>query len=138
MQLKKQEKRLSYSIAKYLKLKYPNIVFRFDIGADLKLTIGQANIVKNKLFHKRGYHDLTILEPRSEYHGLLIELKKNKSEVYLKNGEVRRRYNKKTNSCHNQEQLNHLKLMRSKGYFADYGFGLKDTIEKIEKYMSLT
>ena len=131
------EKKLSYQVAKYLKLQYPKVVFRFDIGADLKLTIGQSNISKNKLLHKRGYHDLTILEPKGNYYGLLLELKKDKAEVYKKNGELKRRFNKKTNSCHNQEQFNHLKTMREKGYFAEYGFGFKDTIEKIDKYMKL-
>lgn len=135
--MRKQEKKLSYQIATYLKLQYPKVEFRFDIAADIKLTIGQATIVKNKLLHKRGYHDLTILEAKGEYHGLLLELKKDKEEVYTKKGELKRRFNKKTNSCHNQEQTNHLIKMRDKGYYAEYGFGFTDTISKIDNYMTL-
>ncbi len=132
-----KEKRLSYSVAEYLRLQYPDVVFRFDVAADIRLNMGQRNIVKNKLHHKRGYHDLTILEPRGQYYGLLLELKKDKSEVYTKDGKLKRRFNKKTNSCHNQEQMEHLQKMRNKGYCAEYGFGLVDTIKKIKDYMNL-
>lgn len=137
MKKKQQEKKLSYQIAAFIKLQYPKIEFRFDIAADLKLTIGQSAVVKDKLLHKRGYHDLTILEPKGKYHGLLLELKKDKSEVFKQNGELKRKYNKKTNSCHNEEQRDHLDKMRKKGYIADYGFGFIDTVKKIKNYMDL-
>lgn len=137
MKQKQLEKKLSYQIATFLKLQYPKVEFRFDIAADLKLTIGQASIVKNKLKHKRGYHDLTILEPKGEYHGLLLELKKDKSEVFRQDGKLKRKVDKKTGKCHNQEQSEHLEKMRKKGYFADYGFGFLDTVKKVKNYMEL-
>jgi len=53
--MKKDEQKLSENIAKYLSTQYKDIIFRFDIGADIRLSIGQASRVKNKLLHKRGY-----------------------------------------------------------------------------------
>jgi hypothetical protein len=132
-----EEKELSYQIAAFLEFQYPKVVFRFDVAADLYLTQRQASIVKNKLKHKRGYHDLTILEPKGKYHGLLLELKKNKAEVFRQDGELKKKTNKKTGKCHNQEQKQHLDNMRKKGYFADYGFGFVDTVKKIKTYMDL-
>lgn len=132
----KKEQKLSYMIASYLTLQYPDVVYRFDIAADLKLTIGQSKVVKNNLRHKRGYQDLTILEPKGNYHGLLIELKKDKSEVYTLKGTLKRRWNKKTKSCHNKEQFSHLEKMRNKGYFAEYGFGFEETKKLIDNYLN--
>lgn len=55
------EHNLYKQIARYLQLQYPNIIYRFDIAADLKLTPGQA--AKHKRLHpERGYPDLFIAE----------------------------------------------------------------------------
>lgn len=132
---KKEETKLSHTIAEWLNLQYPNVTFRFDVGADIRLSIGQAKIVKDKLKHKRGYHDLTILEPRGGYFGLFLELKKDRSEVYTLKGTLAKKWCAKTQSDHNVEQRDHLVNMSTKGYLAGYGFGLEDTMEKINNYM---
>ena len=55
------EHNLYEQIARYLQLQYPNVIYRFDVGADLKLTPGQA--AKHKRLHpERGYPDLFIAE----------------------------------------------------------------------------
>ncbi len=134
----KEEAKLSYQIAAYLNIQYPDVVFRFDIAADIKLTMGQASIVKSKLKHRRGYHDLTILEPKGGYNGLLIELKKSRDEVYLKGcNTLRKKWNSKTQSDHNVEQSEHLSRMGRKGYLAEYGFGFLGTKNLIDNYMKL-
>jgi hypothetical protein len=133
---KKLEKKLSYRVAEHLAVFYPDVEFRFDVAADMKLTKGQAVICKQKLRHNRGYQDLTILEARGGYFGLLIELKKDKSEVFCKDGRIKKKYDKKTDSDRNLEQFNHLSKMRSKGYFATYGFGFEDTERIISEYMA--
>lgn len=133
---KNLEKKLSWKIAEYLAYQYPELEFRFDIAADMKLTIGQSTISKEKLRHQRGYHDLTILEARGGYFGLLIELKKDRSEVYRQDGKLKKRYNKVTGSDHNIEQYKHLEKMRGKGYWADYGFGFDHTKGIIDGYMA--
>lgn len=62
-------------LADYLRYNYKDIIWRFDLAADLKLTIGQARKHK-RLQQHRGYPDLFIAEPRGEYHGAYIELKR--------------------------------------------------------------
>ena len=55
------EHNLYEQLARYLQLQYPNVIYRFDIAADLKLTPGQA--AKHKRLHpERGYPDLFIAE----------------------------------------------------------------------------
>lgn len=134
---KTKERKLSFDIADHLHYNYTDAVFRFDVGADVKLTIGQASIINNKLRHRRGYHDLTILEPRGGYFGLFIELKKGISEVYTKKGLLAKRKNNRTGTDHNVEQRDHLLNMISKGYYATYGFGKEATIKIIDQYMAL-
>ena len=50
-------------IADYLRYQYPSVIYRFDLAADLKLSIGQARKHK-RLQHYRGYPDMFIAEPR--------------------------------------------------------------------------
>ncbi len=98
------EHNLYEQIARYLQQQYPDVIYRFDIAADLKLTHGQA--AKHKRLHpERGYPDLFIAEPKiakpqcralndeerrklekgmefisvkilQNYHGLYLEIKK--------------------------------------------------------------
>ena len=85
------EHNLYEQIARYLQLQYPNVIYRFDIAADLKLTPGQA--AKHKRLHpKRGYPDLFIAEPSTNiwnnpvrewglHFGLYIEIKKRRHQI---------------------------------------------------------
>ena len=103
------EHNLYEQIARYLQLQYPDVIYRFDIAADLKLTPGQA--AKHKRLHpERGYPDLFISEPKiakpqcrvltdeerrklekdmnfiivriqQNYHGLYLEIKKDGTKL---------------------------------------------------------
>ena len=140
--MKKQEEKDSLILAKYMKAK--KILYRYDVGADIKLTMGQSVKVKALQMIERGYPDLFLAEPRNGYHGLYIELKKNKSEVYLKDGatykkkKVPIKHRGKTvgHYDHIQEQVKMHERLRSKGYKVEFGFGFKHCVEIIEKYLS--
>ena len=133
---KKIEESISLKVATFLKLQYPNINYRFDVGADIKLTMGQATKFKALQMKRRGYPDLFIARPSKGFSGLYIEVKKDMSEVYLKDGvTLKKRINKKTGKCHNQEQFEMLKSLNQDGYLAKYGFGFEDTIQKIREYL---
>lgn len=134
---KKIEESIALKVARFLKIQYPNINYRFDVGADINLSIGQASKFKALQMNKRGYPDLFIAKPSKGYHGLYIELKKDKSEVYLKDGiTLKKKVNKKTGKCHNQEQFEMLRNLNQDGYLALYGFGFDDTIDKIRRYLN--
>ena len=126
--MRKDEQKIAWAIAEYLTLKHPDIIYRFDVAAGLKMTIGQATVIKKKLLHKEGYPDLFIAEPRGKWHGLYLELKKDRNEVYKKDGG--RRKNK-----HVQVQRAMLDRLLKKGYAATFCFGVDDCINVIEGYL---
>ncbi|MBB1531383.1 hypothetical protein HG463_001760, partial [Candidatus Saccharibacteria bacterium] len=128
------EHNLYEQIARYLQLQYPNIIYRFDIAADLKLTMGQA--VKLKRLHpKRGYPDLFIAKTKeikvktvlgSGYSlveikplgGLYIEIKKDGEKLTKKDGSWR--------TPHIAEQAEALEKLRARGYKAEFGVGFSE------------
>lgn len=124
-----EEKKLSYMVAEFIKTQYPKVIHRFDVAADLRMSINQASIIKNKLLHEKGFTDLVIFEPSKGYHGLLIELKKDYAEVYKKDGSYKK-------NEHLETQIAMHKRLRDKGYCVVFGLGFDDTIEKIRGYFA--
>lgn len=122
------EKTLSEKIATYLTMQHKSVLFRFDVGADIRLSIGQAKRIKYKLLHKVGHPDMFIAEMRNGYGGLYIELKKNKEEVYKIDGGYKK-------NKHLSEQLAYHKLLEDKGYKVVFGLGFNDTVSKINEYL---
>jgi len=122
----KREEIMQVQIAKYLKLKHPDIIFRMDMGG-IKLNMGQA-VLWSRMQSGRAYPDCFIAEPRSGYSGLFLELKHSKNEVYRKNGELR-------NLKHIIEQHEMLMELTRKGYYASFSYGFDYTIELIENYL---
>lgn len=98
------EHNLYEQLARYLQLQYPNVIYRFDVGADLKLTPGQA--AKHKRLHpERGYPDLYIAESSENvnskdwngivrewgfYFGLYLEIKTESNSPYKKDGTLKK------------------------------------------------
>lgn len=137
------EHNLYEQIARYLQLQYPNVIYRFDIGADLKLTMGQA--VKHKRLHpERGYPDLFIAEPKNikvktalgnDYSlvetktlgGLYLEIKKDGEKLTKKDGSWR--------TPHIAEQAEALEKLRAKGYKAEFGIGFEKCTQIIDEYL---
>lgn len=60
------------AVVQYLKLR--GVLFTATLGG-LRLSIGQATQLKSSGYG-RGVPDILIFEPRGEYHGLMIELKR--------------------------------------------------------------
>ena len=123
----KKEESLSNAVAKYLTHQYPDVIFHFDTGSGIKLSIGQA--VKMKKLNKRGFPDLFICEPKKNVNGLFLELKQAGTRLYKKNGEFA--------SEHLKEQAEILTQLRGKGYMAYFGIGFENTKELIDNYMKL-
>lgn len=118
----KPEKLLAKRISNYLQTTYPNTIFRFDLSADMKLSIGQAT--RNKELHgifNRGYPDLFIAKCMNGFGGLYVELKAT---------------NKLTKSKHTDEQsIIHQQLTLS-GYKVAFTFGYDDTKRVIDEYLA--
>lgn len=131
------EHQLYEQIAIYLQTQCPNVIYRFDLAADLKLTQGQA--VKHKRLHpKRGYPDLFIAEPMPrkvdgswnyEYNGLFIELKKDGTRLKKKDGSWA--------TPHIAEQADMLERLEFRGYKAVFAVGFDEAKKVIDDYLGL-
>lgn len=126
-----KEHTLYKQIARYLQLQYPNAIYRFDLAADMKLTAGQAS--RHKTLHpRRGYPDLFIASARTigdqYYHGLFLELKREGTRIYKKDGEL-------VANEHIREQAALLSELRQRGYVAEFACGFDEAKKIIDKYL---
>lgn len=158
-----KEHQLYEKVARYLQIHYPDVIYRFDLAADLKLTVGQAS--KHKRLHpKRGYPDLFVAESRVdvgkevdgmyELTGSHFGTKDNPVEVFDKlDNEMWHIYNglylelkaegnspfKKDGSLkkdeHLEEQEEMLEALRSRGYKAEFAVGFEEAKELIDDYL---
>lgn len=114
-------------VAQYLQTQHPDVIYRFDLAADLKLTPGQAR--RHKRLHPiRGYPDLFVAEPIGKYHGLYIEIKKDGANIRRKDGKLKK-------DTHLEEQQEMLERLEFRGYKAVFGIGLGEVIDLIDEYL---
>lgn len=132
---KKTEEGLQKQICSYLRLQYPQLMFRSDFASGLNLTEHQA--VRHKsLQSSRAWPDLFIYEPRTvkgkHYCGLALELKAEGTSVVMKIGPRKGRLSL---NQHIQEQAVILKALNAKGYYANFAVGFDEAIKIIDWYM---
>lgn len=152
------EHNLYEQIARYLQQQYPDVIYRFDLAADIKLTPGQA-AKHHRLHPERGYPDLFIAEPikikvktalGSGYSlvetktlgGLYLEIKKDGTKLKrdkdakkpLK-GEVKIRKKGDWWDKHIEEQAEMLEKLRARGYKAEFGVGIENCKKIIDEYL---
>lgn len=124
------EKQLAQQTSEYLQRKYPGVVFRHDLAADIKLTVGQAK--RNKAINPfNGYPDLSILVARGEYHGLFIELKKDGEHIFAVKTQAHGGYS----SAHIFNQSKCHEKLRDAGYCAEFAVGTDQVQAMIDWYM---
>lgn len=119
---------LCIKLADWIRDNYPDLIFHFDYAAGVKLHIHTAKNLKR--LNKKSYPDLFIAEPRNGFAGLFIEVKTEKSNPFLKNGNV-------SKIKHIQEQYKVLLQLESKGYLTEFGVGLEDCKKIIKNYLTL-
>lgn len=76
----------------------------------------------------RAWPDLFIARPAKEYHGLFIELKKDGTSIYRKDGQL-------VANPHYREQAAVLKQLEILGYRAVFGIGFEETKRIIDSYL---
>jgi hypothetical protein len=132
---RKTEESLQRQVCHYIRLQYPHVVFRSDYASGLKLTISQARIHAS-LQSGRSWPDLFIYYPRKvdgkQYAGMALELKKEGTTVIVTRGPQK---GKLTADTHVREQYYMLQSLEKVGYFADFGIGFDDAVNKIDYYM---
>ena len=92
------------------------------------MTMGQA--VCQKKLNRRAWPDLFIAEPRNGKAGLFLELKRLGTRIYRQDGEL-------VADVHIREQARALKVLRDKGYVANFAIGFDDAVEQIRQYLDL-
>lgn len=138
----KKEERIQMAFCKFVKKQYPDIIFSCDLASGLHLPqhIGKMH---KQMRSSRAQCDFSSPEPMHGYYGFFLELKKDRDEVYKKDGGFKKQTKKIKNSRgivieeydHIEEQWNMIQKLRSKGYWADFGLGLQDSIDKFREYM---
>ena len=127
---------LQQQVADYLRLQYPNVLFRSDFGAGLRMTMGQAVRQKRLNGGRRAWPDMFIAQPMEadkgqiswrRYHGLFIELKKDGTRLKKKSGEWA--------SEHIAEQAAMLSDLQDRGYKATFAIGFEDAKLQIDEYL---
>lgn len=119
------EKTLHRAVCQYLKLAYPKVLFNSDLSG-IRLTMGQAVQVK-ALRSSSGFPDIVIYEPRMEFHGLFIELKKEGEKIYTKKGTP--------TTPHVAEQLQIIKMLTERRYYACFCIGFDNAKRIIDDYL---
>ena len=125
----KKEESLQLAISKYIKLQYPDAIFNCDLASGMRLPIHIAAKAKAQR-SSRGQPDLIILEPKASFHGLCIELKKDKESVLKVDGSFKK-------NKHIEEQSKMLNRLWNKGYYTCFGYGFDDTKRIIDWYFSI-
>ena len=118
---------LHREVAWYIKTNYPDVIFLTDLSGIFvsKAVAGKIRDLKCD----RGIPDIIILEPRGDWHGLLLELKTVKNTPYKKDGTLKK-------DEHLFEQNAMIWRLGTLGYKALFCVGLKETCEVIDTYMN--
>lgn len=126
-----KESELQVSVARYIRLRYPEVLFHSDFGSGIKLTKGQAIKQKRQNGGRRGWPDMFVAEPREikrvMYYGLFIELKKGGTRLRKKDGSPA--------SEHIAEQGRTLTALWKKGYQAVFAVGFDEAKKIIDWYL---
>ena len=118
---------VALKLANWFKTEQPDIIYRFDLAADLKLSIGQAK--RNKQLNRfTKYPDLFIAENTPQCGGFYIELKATREDLYKKNGDFKK-------SKHIDGQRIMLQLLRQRGFKAEFACGLEEAKTLILNYI---
>ena len=103
-------------VVKYLRLAYPNALYCASAGG-MRTSYLQA-IKMKRTGYVKGFPDLFIYEPNQDYHGLAIEMKKEKGGVA------------------SPEQKDWQEQLRNRGYASYICKGNEEAIKVIDEYFT--
>lgn len=118
---------LHEQVTRYLKAQYPHAIFRTDFAAGIKLTQGQA-ARHSKLQSGRSFPDIFIYEARKGYHGLGLELKREGTIIWKRDGTL-------TANAHIREQMLLIGELAMRGYCAQMVAGFEAAKRALDHYL---
>lgn len=123
------EEQIQEAVAIYINVHYGrDVIFHHDYGDGAKLTYGQAIKRHRQNGGRRGFPDLQICQPIDRWYGFFLEIKKEGVRIVKRNGIL-------VSDQHIREQASMIEQLRAKGYWADFGIGYQDCIDKIDAYL---
>ena len=130
LQDKKDKSEITHQlkICKWIKEKYPKIIFRSDMQAGRKKSRNQINMT-NILDPFSGWPDIAVYHRSGNYCGLQIELKRLDSGTFLKDGSL-------SSGKHVQEQNEMHIFLRSLGYKVEFAEGFDEAKRIFESYIN--
>lgn len=124
---KATEDSLQQAVITYIRLKFPNVIATSESAGRGLSVIQEVNA--KRLRTTDGLPDLMILHINSQYNGLFLELKKHKTAVLKKNGEL-------LSNEHLLQQHKTLAKLREQRYYADFCVGIDEAMRIIDNYMA--
>jgi len=124
----KKEESEHLQICNYIKAKYPDVIFTSD-ASGVRMPIG-LSVKFSKLKSGRGIPDLLILEPRGDYSGLFLEIKRTNENIFKKDGGLKK-------NEHLYEQAIMLDRLKHKGYATYFAIGKEMAKQIIDDYMKI-
>lgn len=120
------EKQIHQQVCRYLDLRYPKVIYTSD-SSGIRVSIGMAKALKS--IRCKGYKipDLIIMHPNRLYHALIIEIKKDLSQIMTKSGMLKK-------DKHVQDQNKALSELQRLGYAAIFGCGFDHCKSIIDEY----
>lgn len=125
--LNQSEWSVQLQFCKWIKLQYPNLIFRSDIQSAGKLS-GQMQNIKQILDPFKAWPDVQVYLPKGQYIGLHIELKRLNSGTFLKDGSL-------SSGKHVQEQAEMHNVLRALGYRVEFAEGFEQAKFILNNYM---
>lgn len=132
--LMNSENALYEQIAQYMNLKYPEVLYRFDLGGMWTPSHKARNLYGR--LNRRAWPDLFVAKSTmfagttSPCAGLFLELKKQGTRLKKRDGQWA--------SDHIAEQAAVLDGLRSEGYYAEFATGLDEVIQYLNSYLGLS
>ena len=121
------ETEVQIELSRYIARNYKNALFHNDFGSGTRLSFSQAK--RQKMMNPiRGHPDMQILEPIGKWCGCFIELKKDRTKIYRKDGRL-------VANEHIREQADYIIELRRRGYWADFAIGLEQAKRIVDSYM---
>lgn len=114
-------------LARYLRVQYPNIIYKFNHEDARKRGFRLQYLIK-LLQSDSGYPDLFIAEPRDVYHGLFLEIKAEGVKTHKKDGSL-------VASQHIRKQAEMLDKLSNRGYLSCFASGFDEAKKVIDDYM---
>tara|TARA_R110000782_G_scaffold182008_1_gene272231 strand:+ start:100 stop:471 length:372 start_codon:yes stop_codon:yes gene_type:complete len=121
------EEQIHIQICNYIKVKYPSVLFTSE-NSGLRVFWKQAKMLK-AMRSCSGLPDIMIFEPRKQKAGMFLEVKKEGTKIYKRDGDLR-----KDKHLNEQEEILH--RLKQKGYFAEFVVGFDEARSIIDWYMS--